>query len=273
MKAANERLKDFLDGINNYLSCKNLLPTAFHPEFAIAETLSLEQLDKLTQSECFSYAYMLYQYADHVSSERAKQDTVVRWCEDNLNKVIAGERVQGGHAEAHPDAIGGLDACDLGTGQIHDDASAAEHGLVVVDEQHGLSHQFLEGNDPEREFMLALATSDAEQLAAGLVHVETQVLRDVFVAELEIDEEGGAIPTDDPLKQSDRFVAVLAAEPEDDEVARLSGELALDMAIPVGQHDLDRLVVGHFFRLRRRHCRRRHHDGMAAAEKSNRREG
>jgi hypothetical protein len=100
LKAANERLKDFLDGINNYLSCKNLLPTAFHPEFAIAETLSLEQLDKLTQSECFSYAYMLYQYADHVSSERAKQDTVVRWCEDNLNKVIAGEMEDMSHVIA-----------------------------------------------------------------------------------------------------------------------------------------------------------------------------
>ena len=89
MKAASDRLTEFLDGIHKYLSCKNLLPTPFNPEFAIAETLSLNQLEKLTQSECFSHAYMLYQYADHISSERAKQDNVVRWCEDNLGRIIA----------------------------------------------------------------------------------------------------------------------------------------------------------------------------------------
>ena len=86
---AADRLQNFIDGIQNYMACKNLLPTPFNAEFAVAETLSLEQLDQLTQSECFSYAYMLYQYAAHVSAERAKQETVVRWCEDNLNKIIA----------------------------------------------------------------------------------------------------------------------------------------------------------------------------------------
>ena len=41
---AADRLKDFIDGIQNYMACKNLLPTPFNAEFAVAETLSLEQL-------------------------------------------------------------------------------------------------------------------------------------------------------------------------------------------------------------------------------------
>ena len=34
---------------------------------------------------------MMYQYADHVASEKAKQETVVRWCERNLNSIVSAE--------------------------------------------------------------------------------------------------------------------------------------------------------------------------------------
>ena len=86
-----DRLESFLKGIDDYITLKNLRPTKFNPEFAIAETFSIEQMGKLTREECFDYAYMLYQYSDHVSSERANCETVVRWCESNLNSVIASE--------------------------------------------------------------------------------------------------------------------------------------------------------------------------------------
>ncbi len=88
---AADRLKDFLDGIDTYISCRNLAPTKFSEEFALAETLSLEQMDKLTRDDCFNFAYMLYQYADHVASEKASQEMVVNWCEGNLNSIISSE--------------------------------------------------------------------------------------------------------------------------------------------------------------------------------------
>ena len=97
---AADRLKEFIDGINTYMSCKHLSPTPFNPEFAVAETLSLADLDKLTQGECFNYAYMLYQYADHVASEKAAQDTVVRWCENNLNSILSSEMEEVSHVIA-----------------------------------------------------------------------------------------------------------------------------------------------------------------------------
>ena len=48
-------------------------------------------MDRLTRDDCFNFAYMLYQYADHVASEKATQETVVNWCEGSLNIIISSE--------------------------------------------------------------------------------------------------------------------------------------------------------------------------------------
>jgi hypothetical protein len=88
---AADRLKNFLDGIERYINGHNLNPSPFNPEFAIAETFSLEQLGRLTQDECFNYGLQLYQYADHVAREKAQCETVLMWCEHNLQGVIASE--------------------------------------------------------------------------------------------------------------------------------------------------------------------------------------
>jgi hypothetical protein len=86
---AADRLRHFLDGIDAYITAKNITPTPFNAEFAIAETFTLEQMQKLIQDECFNYAYLLYQYADHVSHERANCENVVKWCDYNLQSIIA----------------------------------------------------------------------------------------------------------------------------------------------------------------------------------------
>lgn len=86
---ADERLKVFLEGIDGYITAKNITPTKFNPEFALAETLSLEDMRKLTQEECFGYAYQLMQYVDHVGSERANCENVIRWCENSLQSIIS----------------------------------------------------------------------------------------------------------------------------------------------------------------------------------------
>ena len=88
---AEDRLKHFLDGKESYVTAKNVVPTKFNPEFALAETLSLEDLEKLTQDDCFNYAYQLYQFADHVASERAHAENVIRWCNATLQSIISTE--------------------------------------------------------------------------------------------------------------------------------------------------------------------------------------
>jgi len=89
---AVDRLKQFLDRIDEYIEVKNLQPAKDSmDQFKQAEGLSLGNLDNLTQDECFNYAFMMYQYADHAGKERSKAETVVRWCENNLNSIISSE--------------------------------------------------------------------------------------------------------------------------------------------------------------------------------------
>ena len=91
---AADRLQKFLEGIQTYITGSNIAPTAFNPQFAIAETLSIENMDKLTQDDCFNYAYQLYQYADHIAWCRSQSDNVVRWCRENLGSILASEVTQ-----------------------------------------------------------------------------------------------------------------------------------------------------------------------------------
>ncbi len=91
---AADRLQKFLEGIQTYIAGANIAPTSFNPQFAIAETLSIENMEKLTQDDCFNYAYQLYQYADHIAWSRSQSENVVRWCKQNLGSIVAHEVTQ-----------------------------------------------------------------------------------------------------------------------------------------------------------------------------------
>lgn len=91
MNTAAERLDFFLRQVDEYIACKNLGISKFNPEWALAETFDIATINCLTQEECFDYAFMLYQYADHVGHERAKQQNIARWCESSLNSIMSQE--------------------------------------------------------------------------------------------------------------------------------------------------------------------------------------
>ena len=80
-----------MDGIETYIAAKNVIPTAFNQDFAVAETLSLEDMEKINQDDCFNYAYQLYQFADHVAKEKAHCENVIRWCNNTLQSIISVE--------------------------------------------------------------------------------------------------------------------------------------------------------------------------------------
>lgn len=88
---ASERLKKFLDDIDQYIEAKNFIGPAFNEEFKVAESFDSDKLKSLNQDDCFNYAYMLMQYADQINSELAKAKSVAAWCDDALNKMIASE--------------------------------------------------------------------------------------------------------------------------------------------------------------------------------------
>lgn len=91
MTVAADRLKLFLQQVDDYITFQNLGVTKFSADWAMAETFDVATMDCLTQDDCFNYAFMLYQYADHVGSERAKLQNVVRWCETSLNSIMSQE--------------------------------------------------------------------------------------------------------------------------------------------------------------------------------------
>ena len=88
---AQERLENFLEGIDRYIEAKNLGPPEFKDEFRLPEDMSLSDLDKLTRDDCFNYAYQLYQYADHINQEKSKQETVINWCKSSIMTIISQE--------------------------------------------------------------------------------------------------------------------------------------------------------------------------------------
>lgn len=53
--------------------------------------MSLEDMEKLNQDDCFNYSYQLYQFADHISKERAHSENVIRWCDNALQSIISDE--------------------------------------------------------------------------------------------------------------------------------------------------------------------------------------
>ena len=88
---ASERLNEFTQGIQNYIDCKNLGPPKFTAEYVLPEMYTTDNLERLTQDECFNGAFMLHQYADYISSEKASQEVVFKWCEKALNTIICTE--------------------------------------------------------------------------------------------------------------------------------------------------------------------------------------
>ena len=89
LQNANEQFETFKNSIDEYIELKGIKQVSFTDDFDIALNLDLDVMDKLTQQECFDYAYTLYQYAGYVQDEISQQQVVVDWCNSRLNYIIA----------------------------------------------------------------------------------------------------------------------------------------------------------------------------------------
>lgn len=86
---AAEQFEGFKKAVDDYIELKGIQQISFSEDFKIALSLDLDTIDRLTQQECFDYAYTLYQYAGYVQDECSQQQVVVDWCNSRLNYVIA----------------------------------------------------------------------------------------------------------------------------------------------------------------------------------------
>jgi len=92
---AKERLESFLSRIDDYLTLKNVQPSDMTENIEAAleiDSYTYEETLELTQEQCFSCAYSLYQYCDNVLSEMNKQAMVCNWCSSALNIMVSRER-------------------------------------------------------------------------------------------------------------------------------------------------------------------------------------
>lgn len=86
-----EALDAFLRRIDEYLENQDLAAPKMMEEYREVEALLLSDLRRLNNDDCFNYSFMLANYAEHVSSQRAKQEAIVGFCNHYLNKIIARE--------------------------------------------------------------------------------------------------------------------------------------------------------------------------------------
>jgi len=86
-----QRLTQFLDRIDEYIENKNLGVSNFRKELKEAESFSYDELNNISQDDCFNYAFLMYGYADHINDERSRQENVIAFCEESINKIIARE--------------------------------------------------------------------------------------------------------------------------------------------------------------------------------------
>ena len=86
---AAEQFEGFKKAVDDYIELKGIQQISFSEDFKTALSLDLDTIDRLTQQECFDYAYTLYQYAGYVQDECSQQQVVVDWCNSRLNYVIA----------------------------------------------------------------------------------------------------------------------------------------------------------------------------------------
>jgi hypothetical protein len=89
LQNANEQFETFKRSVDDYIDLKGIKQVSFTDDFEVALNLDLDVMDKLTQQECFDYAYTLYQYAGYIQDEISQQQVVVDWCNTRLNYIIA----------------------------------------------------------------------------------------------------------------------------------------------------------------------------------------
>jgi len=85
----DSRLESFLTRIDEYLVNKDLSSPICMENCRLAETLSIDDLNDLTQDECYNYAFLLTSYLDHVVAQRSKQEAVVKYCSHSITKIVA----------------------------------------------------------------------------------------------------------------------------------------------------------------------------------------
>ncbi len=89
LMTGEKKLEEFLDAINDWISCKGLIKLERNDEVEVILNMNSSDLNHLSAKECLSHAYELYAYADYVESVKAKEKIVLEWAESSIWYIIS----------------------------------------------------------------------------------------------------------------------------------------------------------------------------------------
>jgi hypothetical protein len=78
-----------MSAVKQYVDTVGVPQKKFTEDFQFVANMSLDEVAKLTQQECFDLAYTLYDYAGYLQLEISKQKNALSWCNNAISSVVA----------------------------------------------------------------------------------------------------------------------------------------------------------------------------------------
>lgn len=133
MSNSEERLNTFLQKIDDYLKTNNIEKIVISEEAIKAEKFSLQEIQSLSQDDCFNYAYALLQYAVSINYEKEHQKVALNWCNDSLNTIIAREADSFSPYTKHDMKVASIIATNSLAYKINEWKAVAEARIMMLD--------------------------------------------------------------------------------------------------------------------------------------------
>ena len=97
--SGEEKLNEFLQAVDDWINCKNILPPKGPSKKFKSEelrgniegilSLTADTLRILTAEECLMYAYELHTYGEYLESVKAKENIVLEWADSSIWYIIS----------------------------------------------------------------------------------------------------------------------------------------------------------------------------------------
>ena len=94
-----EKLNKFLEAMDNWIACKNIIPSKGPTKKLKSEeykgnisrilSFTADTLQTLTAEECLSYAYELHAYGEYLESVKVKENIVLEWADASIWYTIS----------------------------------------------------------------------------------------------------------------------------------------------------------------------------------------
>jgi hypothetical protein len=99
--SATENIKAHLDNLEKYINDSNSNYSSFHGEYIEPANMSMSDLKNLPHDDLYNYAYLLQGYATYLQDEVNKHQTIVNWCNNEIEILVQKHREDFGQYTKH----------------------------------------------------------------------------------------------------------------------------------------------------------------------------